>query len=191
MPIDDRSSDPRTEWQGQPTEDFRIPPALLERYISTPRRQLRQLSVVQYAGVIAGVAASIRVAVVAHGGMLRLGAALMALLFAFVLLLLYRAPRSRNGGSAIAAPLVESYRSELERHRWLFSGYRLWSRLVLGIPVATVFCVGFARANPARSHVIYLELAAIVAGLIISCLLAHRKARGYQQEIDELDALRR
>jgi hypothetical protein len=30
-----------------------------------------------------------------------------------------------------------------------------------------------------------------VAGLSITCLLAHRKARQYQQEIEELDALRR
>jgi DNA-directed RNA polymerase specialized sigma24 family protein len=35
------------------------------------------------------------------------------------------------------------------------------------------------------------DSSAIVAGLSITCLLAHRKARQYQQEIEELDALRR
>jgi hypothetical protein len=191
MSIDDRATDPRSEWQHQPTEDFRMTPALLERYVSTSQRRLRLLSVAQYAGASAGIIGSIRVAATIGGRMMQIGAALMSLLFAFVLVLLYRAPRRRDVGSATAAPFIESYRAELERHRWLFSGYRLWSRLVLGIPVATVFCLGFAQSYPARARFIYLELAAIVAGLSISCLVAHEKARQYQEEIDELDALRR
>ena len=131
------------------------------------------------------------VAAMFDGRMMRLGAVLMVLLFAFVLVLLYRAPRRREDGPAIADPSIESYRADLERHRMLFSGFRLWSRLVLGVPVATVFCLGFARSYPALARFIYLELAAIVAGLSVTCLVAHRKARQYQQEIDELDALRR
>jgi hypothetical protein len=191
MSIDDRPSDPRNEWQSQSTEDFRMTPALLERYVSTSRRRLRLLTVAQYAGGSAGLVLSIRVAASVDEPTMRIGAVLMALLFAFVLVLLYRAPRRRDVGSAIADPFIESYRAELERHRWLFSGYRLWSRLVLGVPVATVVCLALARSRPAQARLFYLELAAIVAGLSITCLVAHRKARRYQQEIDELDALRR
>jgi hypothetical protein len=42
-----------------------------------------------------------------------------------------------------------------------------------------------------RSSIPILELAAIVAGLRISCAFAPRNVREYQQEIEELDALRR
>ena len=87
MSIDDRTNDPRSEWQKQPTEDFRMTPALLERYVSTSRRRLRLLSVAQYAGVTWGIMASIWAAAIAGGRMLRIGAVLMALLFAFVLVL--------------------------------------------------------------------------------------------------------
>ena len=165
--------------------------ALLDRYVSTSHRRLRRLTAAQYAGASGGLIGSTFVAVTSHGGMPRVGAAMMGLLFAFVLVLLHRAPRGRDVGPAIADPWIESYRADLERHRMLFSGFRLWSRLLIGVPVATVVCVGLARANPALARIIYLELAAIVAGLSITCLLAHRKARQYQQEIEELDALRR
>jgi hypothetical protein len=165
--------------------------ALLDRYVSTSHRRLRWLTAAQYAGTSAGLVASTFVAATFDGRMMRIGAGMLALLFACVLVLLHRAPRGRDVGAAIADPSIESYRADLERHRMLFSGYRLWSRLVIGIPVATVFCVGFARAYPAIARVIYLELAAIVAGITISCVFAHRKARAFQQEIEELDALRR
>lgn len=191
MPTDQTPSDPRTDWQRQPTEDFRMSRALLDRYVSTAHRRLRWLTAAQYAGASAGLVGSIVVASVFDGRMMRIGAVSMALLFAFVLVLLYRAPRGRDVGAAIANPSIESYRAELERHRNLFSGFRLWSRLLIGVPVAVVFCTGFARAYPALARIIYLELVAIVAGLGISCVIAHRRARRYQQEIDELDALRR
>jgi hypothetical protein len=191
MRTDQTPSDPRTEWQSQPTEDFRMSRALLDRYVSTSHRRLRRLTAAQYAGATGGLIGSTLIAATTDGRMLRIAAVMFALLFAFVLVLLRRAPRGRDVGPAIADPSIESYRADLERHRMLFSGYRLWSRLLIGIPVATVFCVGFARANPALARIAYLELAAIVAGLSITCLLAHRKGRQYQQEIEELDALRR
>jgi hypothetical protein len=191
MRSDQTPRDPRTEWQSQPTEDFRMSRALLDRYVSTSHRRLRRLTAAQYAGASGGLIGSILVAATIDGRVMRIAAVMFALLFAFALVLLRRAPRGRDVGPAIADPFIESYRADLERHRMLFSGYRLWSRLLIGIPVATVFCVGFARANPALARMIYLELAAIVAGLSITCLLAHRKGRQYQQEIEELDALRR
>jgi hypothetical protein len=191
MRTDQTPSDPRTEWQNQPTEDFRMSRALLDRYVSTSHRRLRRLTTVQYAGASGGLIGSALIAATIDGRVMRIAAVMFALLFAFALVLLRRAPRGRDVGPAIADPSIESYRADLERHRMLFSGYRLWSRLLIGVPVATVFCVGFARANPALARIIYLELAAIVAGLSITCLLAHRKARQYQQEIEELDALRR
>jgi hypothetical protein len=191
MRTDQTPSDPRTEWQSQPTEDFRMSRALLDRYVSTSHRRLRRLTAAQYAGASGGLIGSTFVAATTDGRMLRIAAVMFALLFAFTLVLLRRVPRGRDVGPAIADPSIESYRADLERHRMLFSGYRLWSRLLIGIPVATVFCVGLARANPAFARIAYLELAAIVAGLSITCLLAHRKARQYQQEIEELDALRR
>jgi hypothetical protein len=165
--------------------------ALLDRYVSTAHRRLRRLTAAQYAGATGGLVGSTLIAATSDGRMMRIGAALLALLFAFALVLLRRAPRGRDAGLAIADPSIESYRADLERHRMLFSGYRLWSRLVIGVPVAIVFCVGFARANPAMARIIYLELAAIVAGLSITCVVAHRKGRQYAQEIEELDALRR
>jgi Ca2+/Na+ antiporter len=166
-------------------------PTMLERYVSTSRRRLRLLTASQYVGGSAGLLASVRVAATVDGHLMRIGAVLMALLFAFVLVLMYRAPRARDVGSAIADPFIESYRAELQRHRWLFSGYRLWSRLVFGIPVAAVVCLGLARSNPALTRFVYLEFAAIVVGLSITCVIAHRRARRYQQEIEELDALGR
>jgi hypothetical protein len=191
MRTDQTPSDPRTEWQSQPTEDFRMSRALLDRYVSTAHRRLRRLTTAQYAGATGGLIGSTLIAATSDGRMMRIGAALLALLFTFALVLLRRAPRGRDAGLAIADPSIESYRAELERHRVLFSGYRLWSRLVIGVPVAIVFCVGFARAYPAMARIIYLELAAIVAGLSITCVVAHRKGRQYAQEIEELDALRR
>ena len=142
-------------------------------------------------GATGGLIGTALIAATADERMMRIGAALMALLLAFVLVLLRRAPRGRDTGAAIADPSIESYRADLERHRTLFSGYRLWSRLVIGVPVAVVFCVSFARSNPALARIIYLELAAIVAGLGITCVVAYRKGRQYAQEIEELDALRR
>jgi hypothetical protein len=191
MRNDEAPRDPRTEWQNQPTEDFHMSRPLLDRYVSTSHRRLQRLTVAQYAGSIGGLVFGIWVAATLDGRMMRIGAVLIALMFAFVLVLLYRAQGARNDGPAIALPSIESYRADLERHRTLFSGYRLWSRVVIGVPVATVFCLGFAQAYPALARFIYLELVATVAGISISCLIAHRKARQYQQEIDELDALRR
>jgi Ca2+/Na+ antiporter len=191
MRSDQTPRDPRTEWQSQPTEDFHMSRALLDRYVSTSHRRLRRLTAAQYAGATLGLIVSTFVAVTFDGRMMRIGAMMLALLFAFALVLIYRAPHGRDAAPAIADPSIESYRADLERHRMLFSGYRLWSRLVIGVPVAIVFCVGFARAYPAIARIIYLELAAIVAGISISCVVAHRKARQYQQEVEELDALRR
>jgi hypothetical protein len=138
-----------------------------------------------------GLIGSTLIAATSDERLTRIGAALKALLFAFTLVLLRRAPRGRDAGPAIADPSIESYRADLERHRALFSGYRLWSRLGIGVPVATVVCVGLARFNPALARIIYLELAAIVAGLSITGVVAYRKGRQYRQEVEELDALRR
>lgn len=191
MRTDQTPSDPRTEWQSQPTEDFRMSRALLDRYVSTAHRRLRRLTAAQYAGATGGLIGSTLIAATSDGRMMRIGAVLMALLFAFVLTLLYRTSGLRDVAAPVALPSIESYRADLERHRKLFTGFRLWSRFVIGVPVAIVVCVGLAQANPAMARIIYLELAAIVAGLTITCVVAHRKGRQYAQEIEELDALRR
>ena len=191
MPIDHTSGDPRTEWQNQPTEDFRMSRALLERYVSTSHRRLRWLSAVQYLGMVAALVTSVVVAATSDGGLMRLGAVMMALLFAFVLTMLYRTSGLRDVDTPAALPSIESYRADLERHRKLFTGFRLWSRPLIALPVAIVFSIGLARAHPALARNIYLDLVAIVAGLCITSLIAYRKGRQYQQEIDELDALRR
>lgn len=180
--------DPRALWQQQPTEDFRMSRELLDRYVSTSHRRLRTLTTAQYAGTAAGLAASLWFAVVLDATIMRVGAMLMAMLFVFVLVLLYRAPRTRDVEPAIANPSIESYRSDLERHRTLFSGFRLWSRLVFGVPVAVVSCLGAARTYPALERIFYLELAAILVVLSVTVAKAHRKVREYQEEIDELGA---
>jgi hypothetical protein len=189
MPSDHSPNDPRTEWQSQPTEDFRMSRALLERYISASHRRLRLLSVAQYAGSTMGVVGFAYIASMANGVMMRIGAALLALVFAFVLVLLRRAGPP-NVASATAAPFVDFYRADLERHRNLSTGFRLWSRLVIGVPVACVFFIGFARANPSLARFIYVEATVVIGALGIAFVSAHRRARRYQQEIDELDALR-
>ena len=191
MPIDHRPSDPRSEWQNQPTEDFRMSHALLQRHVASSHRRLRWLSAAQYTGACVSIVCWVLIAVTFDDHIIRVGAVMAALLFVFVLVLLYRAPRGRDDGSAIAVPFIESYRADLERHRTLFSGYRLWVRPALGIPVATVFCLGVARSYPVLAPQLYLVLGATVAGLSISTVVAHRKAQQYQQEIEELDALRR
>jgi hypothetical protein len=191
MPTDRTPSDPRTEWQSQPTEDFRMSRALLDRYVSTSHRRLRWLSAAQYLGIIAGLVGSIVVAATSDGRLLRLGAVMMALLFAFVLTMLYRTSGLRDVATPVALPSIESYRADLERHRKLFTGFRLWSRPLIGLPVAIVVSIGLAQAHPELARIIYLDLVAIVVGLCIACLIAYRKGRQYQQEIEELDALRR
>ena len=188
MPSDHRPSDPRTEWQSQPTEDFRMSRALLERYISASHRRLRLLSIAQYAGASMGVVGFAFIASMANGAMMRIGAALLALVFVFVLVLLRRTAGPPNAASA--APFIDFYRADLERHRNLSTGFRLWSRLIIGVPVVCVFFVGFARANPALARFIYVEAAVVIAALGIAFASTHRRARRYQQEIDELDALR-
>jgi hypothetical protein len=145
--------------------------------------------VAQYAGSTMGVVGFADIAWIAHGAMLRIGAALLALVFAFVLVLLRRAG-SPPIASATAAPFNDFYRADLERPRKLSTGFRLWSRLILGVPVACVFFIGFARANPSLARFIYVEAAVVIAALGIAFTSAHRRARRYQQEIDELDALR-
>jgi uncharacterized membrane protein len=190
MPSDHSPSDPRTEWQSQPTEDFRMSRALLERYISASHRRLRLLSIAQYAGASMGVVGFAFIASRANGAMMQIGAALLALVFAFVLVLLRRTAGPRNAASATAAPFIDFYRADLERHRNLSTGFRLWSRLVIGVPVVCVFFIGFARANPSITRFIYIEAAAVIAALGIAFVSTHRRARRYQQEIDELDALR-
>lgn len=191
MPIDHASGDPRTEWQNQPTEDFRMSRALLDRYVSTSHRRLRLLTAAQYLGVAAGLVASVVAAATSDGRLMRLGAVMMALLFAFVLTMLYRTSGLRDVATPVALPSIESYRADLERHRMLFTGFRLWSRPLIGLPVAIVFSLGLAQAHPELARIIYLDLVAIVAGLCIASLIAYRKGRQYQQEIEELDALRR
>src|SRR3954469_25408538 len=109
MRTDQTPSDPRTEWQSQPTEDFRMSRALLDRYVSTSHRRLRRLTAAQYAGATGGLIGSTLIAATADGRMPRIGALLMALLFAFTLVLLRRAPRGRDVGPAIADPSIESY----------------------------------------------------------------------------------
>lgn len=184
-----RGDDPRALWQQQPTEEFRMSHELLNRYVSASHRRLRTLTMAQYAGSAAGLVAALWFAVVLDATIMRIGAVLMAMLFVFVLVLLYRAPRVRDVGPAIANPFIESYRADLERHRTLFSGFRLWSRPVFGVPVAAVLCLGAARTYPALARIFYLELAVIIVVLSVTVAKAHRKAREYQQEIDELDAL--
>jgi hypothetical protein len=164
--------------------------ALLERYISASHRRLRLLSVAQYAGASMGIVGFAFIASMANGSMMRIGAALLALVFAFVLVLLRRTAGPPNVASATAAPFIDFYRADLERHRNLSTGFRLWSRLIIGVPVACVFFVGFARANPSLARFIYVEAAVVIAALGIAFASAHRRARRYQQEIDELDALR-
>lgn len=166
-------------------------PALLQRYVASSHRRLRWLSAAQYTGTCVSIVCWVLIAVAFDDRTVRLGAVMAAVLFVFVLVLLYRAPRGRDDGSAIAVPFIESYRADLERHRMQFSGYRLWLRPILGILVATVVCLGIARSYPALAPQFYLTLAACVAGLSLATIVAHRKARTYQQEIDELDALRR
>jgi hypothetical protein len=191
MSIDHTSGDPRTEWQNQPTEDFRMSRALLDRYVSTSHRRLRWLSAAQYLGGSAGLVGSVVVGVTSDGGWMRLGAVMMAFLFAFVLTMLYRTSGRRDVATQAALPSIESYRADLERHRRLFTGVRLWSRPLIALPVAIVFSIGLARAHPELARNIYLDLVAIVVGLCVTCVIAYRKGRQYQQEIDELDALRR
>jgi len=125
MPTDQTPSDPRTDWQRQPTEDFRMSHALLDRYVSTSHRRLRWLTAAQYAGTSAGLVGSIVVASVFDGRMMRIGAVLMAILFAFVFMLLYRAPRGRDVCSAIAEPSIESYRADLFPHPCFTRAQRL------------------------------------------------------------------
>ena len=191
MPIDHTSGDPRTEWQNQPTEDFQMSRALLDRYVSTSHRRLRWLSAAQYLGISAGLVGSIIVAVAFDAPLMRLGAVMMVFLFAFVLTMLYRASGLRDVATPAAIPSVESYRADLERHRKLFTGFRLWSRPLFALPVAIVFSIGFAQARPELSGLIYRDLVAIVVGICITSLISYRKGRQYQQEIEELDALRR
>jgi asparagine N-glycosylation enzyme membrane subunit Stt3 len=191
MPTDPRPSDPRSAWQSQPTEDFRMTPALLERYVSSSRQRLRWLRAAQCLGGTAGLIGYAAIAVTFDGLMMRSGAALLALVFAFTLVLLYRTRRALDLGTSAAAPLIEFYRADLERQRQLWTGFRLWSRLVIGVPAACVLFAGFARAHPSLARIIYLELAAALIALGIAFVGAHRRARRYQQEIEELDALRR
>ena len=191
MSNDHGASDPRTEWQNQPTEDFRMSRALLDRYVSASHRRLRLLSAVQYLGMVSALVVSVVLAVRSDGGLLRLGAVMMAFLFAFVLTMLYRTSGRRDVATQAALPSIESYRADLERHRKLFTGFRLWSRPLIALPVAIVVSIGLARAHPALARNIYLDLVAIVVGICLTCVIAYRKGRQYQQEIEELDALRR
>jgi hypothetical protein len=87
------------------------------------------------------------------------------------------------------APSLESYRVELRRQRDFHKGSRFWSRLLILIPGPMVFLVGLEITHPAFATFIRLEGLAFLLLAAIAVSLNLRKARLYQRQIEQLDAL--
>jgi hypothetical protein len=85
---------------------------------------------------------------------------------------------------------IDFYRAALQRQRDFHSGIRFWSRIAMVTPGPFVFLYG-AGIGPELAKEYYAPILIFVAGIIAAIPLNLRRARKFQRQIDELDALRK
>ncbi len=184
-------------WQEQPATVTALGDEALRAHathVARAHRRLRLLRLVQHVGTAFGIVAATTVALRFTDPLMRLGAGLLALAFAFRWTILRRMPLTPEA-LASARPIVSwepgfvAYRSALMQRLSEDRGPLLWSRLAIGAPAAAIFLYGFARAYPALGSFIAVEAVAVAAGLAVAFVSALRRARRCQTELDALDAL--
>jgi hypothetical protein len=83
------------------------------------------------------------------------------------------------------------YRSQLLNERGFYSGFWLWSRLILvygGLALSTIAC---SIAGPASLHRAVFWMATDVMVLAVSGIASYRKAAEFQRRIEDLDSIER
>ena len=192
MPVEHTADDARALWQSQPTDDFRMSPAALHAMVARAHRRLRWMTVAMYAIAPLYIALSAAGLVAFRDPFMRVGLVGFLLTFVQILVVMWRTRRDREAARLTPDPhpAVVFYRADLARHRDLNRGPQLWVRFGLVIPAGCVFFYGFARAYPRLAWFIHVEWAAFLVGMTVALVVAHRRARRYQRQLDELDALR-
>jgi hypothetical protein len=126
-----------------------------------------------------------------QGSMQRVGSGLVA---ASMLYMAYQVYARRAGTSPLetdSAAWAGFYRTELERQRDFHRGFWFWSRLAVTLPGFILFCVGGAIARPADARGYTGQLAVFILLGIWSVPLNLGRARKYQCQLDDLEALQK
>jgi hypothetical protein len=126
-----------------------------------------------------------------QGSMQRVGSGLVA---ASMLYMAYQVYARRAGTSPLetdSAAWAGFYRTELERQRDFHRGFWFWSRLAVTLPGFILFCVGGAIARPVDARDYIGMLAVFILLGIWSVPLNLGRARKYQRQLDDLEALQK
>jgi hypothetical protein len=126
-----------------------------------------------------------------QGSMQRVGSGLVA---ASMLYMAYQVYARRAGTPPLetaAAGWAGFYLTELERQRDFHRGFWFWSRLAVTLPGFILFCVGGAIARPADARGYTGQLAVFILLGIWSVPLNLGRARKYQRQLDDLEALQK
>jgi len=180
-------SDIRDLWKQQDQQPVRMSPDELRKKSKRLQRKVK-------IGSVAGLLASAFVLVSFTSLALqmpdwprRTGAGLTALVGAYFIQQLIQNRMRKTPTDLSTSASVDFYRQELKRQRDFHRGWRFWSRLAAFYPGYLLFLSGSAVAEPASAHA-YAWIAATVFILgPVAIVLNLRKARIYQQRINEIN----
>jgi len=179
-------NDIRDLWKQQEQQHVRISPDELRKKSTRLQRRVR-------IGLVAGLLASAFVLVSFTNLALqmpdwprRIGAGLTAIVGAYFIQQLIQNRMRKTPADLSNSASVDFYRQELERQRDFHQGWRFWSRLAAFYPGYLLFCWGYAVEEPASAHSFaWIAVTVLILGPV-AIVLNLRKARIYQQRIDEI-----
>lgn len=188
------SGDVRDVWQNQNLESFRMTLDEIRKKNELLDGRIRRRNSIGYAiGFFEIVWFSIFVFIVPNL-VHRIGYFLLALGCGYMVYQLLLNQLQKRAAVIRAAKMgnaasIEFYRAELERQRDFHRGSRFWSRLVM-LALGPLLFFGFAIAHPQSDRFLWLVVSALLLVLLVRAVpLNLRRARKYQAQINEIDAL--
>jgi len=188
------SEDVRDVWQKQDSESFRMSLDEIRKKSELLDSCIRRRNLIGLAiGFFEVVWFSVFVFIVPNLGH-RIGYFLLALgcgylVYQFFLNKLQKRAAVIRAGEMGNKVSIEFYRAELGRQRDFHRGSRFWSRLVM-LALGPLVFFGLAIAHPQNDRFLWLVVSASLLLLLLRAVpLNLRRARKYQAQINELDAL--
>jgi hypothetical protein len=199
MRNDSSSNDPKTVWQNQATE-----PSIMT--IERIRQKTKELRAKTRQTLLGGIGVSLLVVGISIYGIASGDGPVVRVVCAFLIAwsvagqyFVNRRMRSATlPGDAALSTGIESYRSEVERRRYLSSHFLLWSfgPVVLAIATFIVLIVNLAskrRGMPLNGTLLNMIpfLALVVIWIVSVFVIRMRDRRELRREIDELSEIER
>jgi hypothetical protein len=185
-------------WQSQAGEEFSMPVEQIRKRARRLHARVWTRNLIEYAAGLIVVPSFVTLALHATDPLIRLGAALTALGALFALWQLHRRGSSRRPPDAEAGPSLDFLRGELARQRDAQASVWLWylapfapgmALILVGRWLSPVEKVGRSLES---DRTMTAMMAVIMALLFLVSHLANRfGARRLQDQIDELDTMRR